>query len=291
MTTIITGRFAPLLNSQLALMRAAAAGSGEVIVAITGAEASSQSRFPWTAEERETMIRTALGEAAGRVSFRHSDDNPYLGRRQDCPTRDQEEAICAAYFAGDDDKVEAAVPASVFEAMQAFRASPDYDRLSEEARYIAKYRADWIDAPWPPTFITVDTFITCADHLLLIKRGGLPGKGLWALPGGFVEQKEWVKDAALRELREETGLVLTDDEIKACLKAQAVFDDPYRSARGRTVTHGFHFDLSGQPPNVEGADDAQDARWWPLVELSALHGQYLEDHGQIIEYFLGGGAN
>lgn len=285
--TTITGRFSPLLNSHLAEILAA--GSGAIV--ITDAEASRQSRFPWTAAEREAMIRKALGDKAGAFAFRHATDNPYLGQRPECPTREAEEAVCAALFAGDDTKVRAAVPPEVFADMLAFRGALDYARLAEEAAYVAKYRADWRDAPWPPTFITVDTFITASNHLLLVKRGGLPGKGMWALPGGFVDQKEWVIDAALRELREETGLNLSDDEARACLRAQVVFDDPWRSARGRTVTHGFRFDLPGAPPDVAGADDAQDARWWPIADLDQLRGQFLEDHGQMIACFLNTGRD
>ncbi len=284
MSTVVTGRFAPFLNSHLAELRRAMAG-GEVTVVITGAEASRQARFPWTAAEREDMIRAALGDAP-HVTFEHAEDNPYAGRRTPCPTRDEEEAVCAALFAGDDARVEAAVPPAVFAALTAFRSSPDYARLAEEARYVAEYKASWIPAPWPPTFLTVDAFIFCAGHLLMIRRGGQPGKGMWAVPGGFVDQKEWVRDAALRELREETGLSLSDEEAVACLTAEKVFDDPWRSARGRTITHGFRFDIPGSLPPVKGADDAQDARWWPVSELDKLRGQFLEDHGQMIDYFL-----
>lgn len=290
MSTVIAGRFSPFLNSHLdELLRVAADGGATVV--ITGAEASRQSRFPWSAPEREAMIRAALGDMASRVTFQHADDNPYMGQRPPCPTRDREEAVCAALFTGDDTTVEAAVPPEVFAALQAFRSFEDYARLVEEARYIADYKASWNRAPWPPTFVTVDTFIACDNHLLLVKRGGQPGRGLWALPGGFVDQTEWVRDAALRELREETGLALSDGDVVTCLTAEKVFDDPWRSARGRTVTHGFRFDLPGSLPPVAGGDDAQDARWWPLGDLGRLRGQFLEDHGQMIEYFLTAGRN
>ena len=290
MSSILTGRFAPFLNVHLAALRAALAEGG-VTVVVTGAEASRQSRFPWTAAEREAMIRAAVGEDAARLVFRHADDNPYLGQRPECPTREDEEAVCAAFFAGNDATVSAAVPSEVFAAMQAFRSVPDYARLAEEAAYIADYRRSWEAAPWPPTFVTADIFITCAEHLLLVRRGGQPGKGMWALPGGFVDQQEWVIDAAMRELREETGLDLDDATIRDCLRHQTVFDDPWRSARGRTVTHGFRFDLPGDIPEVAGGDDAQEARWWPIDGLGQLHGQFLEDHGQMIDYFLKAGKD
>lgn len=281
MNPILTGRFAPLLNSHLAAIEGLA---GAVTLVVTGAEASRQARFPWTADERIAMIRAALGDGAARVTFTTADDNPYLGERPECPSRSEEEAICAAYFSGDD--LAGRVPPPVAAWLDDFRQTADYARLEIEARYIADYRASWRAAPWPPAFVTVDTCITCSGRLLLIQRGGQPGQGLWALPGGFIDAGEWLHAAALRELREETGLVLGRDAMTSWLQQSHVFDDPWRSARGRTITHGFHFALPGAPPPVSGSDDARDARWWPLAELGGLRNGFLEDHGQMIAYFL-----
>ncbi len=283
MSTVVIGRFSPCLNSYLTALRAAST------LIITAAEAARSARLPWTAAEREAMIRAALGEAADRLTFVHADDHPY-GDVADpvCETRDDEEAVCAAFFAGDDATVAAAVPPGVFNLMQVFRDGPEYGRLADEARYIANYKKQWASSPFPPVFITVDAVITCAGHVLLIQRGGQPGRGLWATPGGFLEVAERIQTSAIRELREETGLSLSDDEAKAALKASRVFDDPRRSAIGRVVTHGFHFELSGNLPAVTASDDARAARWWPLAELDQLHGRMHDDHFHILDWFLKG---
>lgn len=79
--------------------------------------------------------------------------------------------------------------------------------------------------------LTVDAVITCQnDSIILIKRKKDPYKGSWALPGGFVEYGETVESAALREVKEETGL-----EIELC-DIVGVYSDPKRDPRGHTVT-------------------------------------------------------
>jgi ADP-ribose pyrophosphatase YjhB (NUDIX family) len=62
--------------------------------------------------------------------------------------------------------------------------------------------------------LVVTTFpITAAGEIVLIRRGIEPGKGAWAQPGGFLEVDETVHEAAIRETREETGLLIEPGEI------------------------------------------------------------------------------
>ena len=56
------------------------------------------------------------------------------------------------------------------------------------------------------TFVTVDIIIEAGDGIPLVKRGSPPLQGIWAIPGGFIEDDETVEEAAVREAREETGL-------------------------------------------------------------------------------------
>ena len=55
---------------------------------------------------------------------------------------------------------------------------------------MAAYKARWRTAPYAPIFCTVDALVQTGGHVLLVRRGGYPGKGLWALPGGFLEPRE-----------------------------------------------------------------------------------------------------
>ena len=187
--------------------------------------------------------------------------------------------------------IRANVPGPVFEMLEAFRkSSPAFAQLVAEYRFIETYKAAWADAPYAPTFVTTDAVVVHSGHVLLVRRRAEPGKGLWALPGGFVGQDESLLDACLRELREETRLKLPVPVLKGSIKGSHVFDHPERSQRGRTITHAFHFDFpAGDLPDVRGGDDADKARWIPVSEALDMRTQLFEDHLHILEYFLGRG--
>jgi len=184
--------------------------------------------------------------------------------------------------------VEANVPGPVFQMLRAFRDTEAFAALLDEYRHLERYRAAWDAAPYPPTFVTADAVVVHSGHVLLVKRKAQPGRGLWALPGGFVQPNETLRDAAIRELREETRLKLPVPVLKGSLRGEAVFDHPDRSARGRTITHAFHFDFpTGELPAVRGGDDAARARWVPVAEARRMRSLWFEDHFFILEHFLG----
>ena len=167
--------------------------------------------------------------------------------------------------------------------LKAWAHLPAYRQCAIEHRAVIEYRARYT----APVSLTADCVITCAGHVLLIKRGGDIGHGLWACPGGFLEPRERFYTAALRELAEETGLNPLPGRMRVALKGQATFDHPARSARGRIITTTFHFDLSDDRlPEVEGRDDAARARWVRIDELPGLEAQLFEDHAVILDHFL-----
>ncbi len=186
--------------------------------------------------------------------------------------------------------IEANVPASVFEIIDAFRQTDAFKQALDEYRHVETYRAAWSVAPYPPIFVTVDAVFAQSGHVLLVKRKAQPGKGLWALPGGFVEPTETLLDACLRELREETRVKIPPPVLRGSLRSEKVFDRPDRSLRGRPITHAFYFDFpSGALPAVRGADDAARARWVRVSEAQAMRANLFEDHFFILEHFLGAG--
>ncbi|CAL4869212.1 Bifunctional NMN adenylyltransferase/Nudix hydrolase (plasmid) [Asticcacaulis sp. MM231] len=294
-TFAMAGRFAPLTRDEAALLLDACAGYGQVVIRITGADCAPSTQTPWSAGEREAMIRAALGPLTERVTFQHVRDYRY---RPDLASKAMVETlpveslpdvaapIRAAFLREGPAGVRDLVPEAVLAWLQAFASTPAFEHLHAEQVYIDDYRKSWAVAPYPPIFVMVDAVIEHGEHVLLVKRGGQPGRGQWALPGGFVDDNETLLDAALREVVEETGLDLAPGTVSKHLLGNHVFDDPKRSARGRTITHAFHFRFSeGEVPKVEAADDAAQALWVPIYKLESLRDQLFEDHGDILDYF------
>ncbi len=164
-----------------------------------------------------------------------------------------------------------------------FNKTTDFKNILEEYRFIQDYKKSWANAPYAPTFVTVDACVVQSGHILLVKRRGRPGKGLWALPGGFLNTDERVTDGVLRELREETKIRVPMPVLRGSIVATRVFDDPHRSSRGRTITHAYLFKLENNTtlPVVKGSDDAKRAKWVPLSELRRE--DFFEDHYDVIQ--------
>lgn len=183
--------------------------------------------------------------------------------------------------------VKANTPAPVFDMLRAFTVTPAYAELVREYEFIQAYKKSWEVAPYPPTFVTTDAVVVHSGHVLLVRRRAAPGKGLWALPGGFLSPGERILDGCLRELREETRLKIPVPVLKGSIAGSAVFDHPDRSLRGRTITHAYHFNFpAGDLPVVKGSDDAEKARWIPIAEALDMGTQMFEDHIHILDYFL-----
>ncbi|MEJ7928943.1 NUDIX domain-containing protein [Ramlibacter sp. AN1015] len=179
------------------------------------------------------------------------------------------------------------VPANVHAFLERWTHEPAFRTLRAEHAQIAAEQAAWSVAPYPVVLVTVDVVLRCAGHVLLVRRGRSPGKGLYALPGGFLDPGETLRDGALRELLEETRLPLPPHELHAALRCVRVFDAPERSQRGRVITHAHYLDLGDAPlPPVSGADDAAAAEWVPNDSLPALEDRFLDDHFHVLEQFL-----
>jgi bifunctional NMN adenylyltransferase/nudix hydrolase len=184
--------------------------------------------------------------------------------------------------------IKSSMPNAAYENMLDILAKNTWWKvLDQEYQMIKKYKEAWKAAPFPPTFMTVDAVVVQSGHILLVKRGDMPGKGLWALPGGFLNQEETMLDGAIRELKEETKIKVPAPVLKGSIKESKTFDAPNRSARGRTITQAFYIDLGFDEklPKVKGSDDAEKAFWVPLNEVVAQRDKFFEDHFHIISYF------
>lgn len=130
------------------------------------------------------------------------------------------------------------------------------------------------DHPRPAVTVDVALFRRAGGQIevLLIRRARTPFEGMWALPGGFVDQDESLEAAAARELEEETGI----KGVK--FKQIGAFGDPGRDPRGHTVSIAFAA-VVARKVQARAADDARQAEWHPINQLPRL----AFDHGRIIK--------
>jgi bifunctional NMN adenylyltransferase/nudix hydrolase len=206
------------------------------------------------------------------------------------------------------------IPKGTLSFLNKFRSTEFYTEICKELRFMETYLAQWDSVPYKPNFLTVDNVVIQSGFILLIQRKSYPGKDLWALPGGHLEQDETVEQGTLRELREETKLKVPESVLKGSIVATKYFDNPYRSTRRRTLTFATLFHLNpkvperilsvktdGTPntfseteeayrkrvkealrlPRVTAADDAKKAKWVRLDEIR--RDQMMEDHFSIIQ--------
>ena len=119
-------------------------------------------------------------------------------------------------------------------------------------------------APWPRC--GASAAICRGAEVLLVQRGKGPLRGLWSLPGGHIEPGEMARDAALREIREESGI---EAELGGLLDIHEVLR---RDAGGQLTAHYllvvfFGRWLAGEPA---AGDDAAAARLVPMAALGSL---------------------
>lgn len=95
-------------------------------------------------------------------------------------------------------------------------------------------------------------------QLLLIRRGGHPFKGMWALPGGFLRRGETVEQCALREIAEETNVQ------PVSIMPVGVFSEPDRDPRGWIISSAYVSVISEETVRQIGQDDADDAQWFSV---------------------------
>ena len=180
-------------------------------------------------------------------------------------------------------------PDATIEALESFKLTPEYAYLRDEQEYCEQYIRDhqFPGKPYQPVQVTVDAVVVQSGHILLIERRAHPGKGLIALPGGYLDASETLEQSMIRELHEETKLKVAARTLRGSITKREPFDEPHRSSRLRNVTHAFLIELEPQEklPKVRGGDDAKRAFWKPLHELDPK--EMFEDHYFIIQSLIG----
>jgi bifunctional NMN adenylyltransferase/nudix hydrolase len=248
----------------------------------------------WTIDLQNKIAEaTEDSEDIALVGYESDDSSYYLRlfpkwKFYSCPTDYDFHAIdIRNQIFTKDNAFKKCVHEKIGEFISTWMSKPNYARLKDEFEFINDYREKWRGSPFPPTFVTVDSVVIKSGHLLLVRRGKSHGKGLLALPGGFLDQDKRIVDAAVRELREETKIKVSLDELHRSVVGTHVFDHPLRSLRGRTLTHAFMMNLgAGELPKVKGDDDADKAFWLPLNEVMQRESEFFEDHFYIIQFFV-----
>lgn len=254
----------------------------------------------WVATVQELVNRHTLGandETIGIIGHTKDDTSGYLSM---FPQWDRIEVerieplhatdIRDIYFRNDVNLkyLTGVVPTEVLEFLDKFKDSPEFAQIVREREFVAAYKKQFEGLAYPPVFVTADAVVVQSGHVLLIKRKAEPGKGLFALPGGFLNASTdtSVVEAAIRELKEETGIKVPVPVLRGSIKHRGVYDAITRSARGRTITHAVLIALEGeQLPKVKGSDDAEKAFWVPIADLDSAN--MFEDHYDVIRDMLG----
>jgi len=324
---VLIGRFQPFHLGHASLLRRALEVGERVVLVLGSAHSSRTPRNPFSAAEREAMIRSTLTESDNRrllvlgqrdvwcadrwarevraavegavsgrialVGYRKDATSVYLGSfpgwdwvdtgRQGpldaTPLR--ERLLGAEPLPEILEGLRDAVDVPVLEFLAAWGNGPLRQELSEELAATRRDAANWGDGP----FVTVDVLVRAADSVLLIRRAKRPGRGLLAMPGGFLMDGEPREQGALRVLREETGLSL--DDLRPA--REMLFSHPGRSQRARIATHAFLFEAfrDGLPDPIPGPGVAS-VSWWKDGELASREEQFFEDHFHILSSFLPG---
>jgi len=115
--------------------------------------------------------------------------------------------------------------------------------------------------------VGIGAVIVKDNKVLLIKRAGEPGRGLWSIPGGLVELGEKIKDAVRREVKEETGLEVKVNEIAD------VTEIITRDEEGKVKYHFVIVDFFAEPlkGELKPSSDALEAKWVEFEDLRKYH--------------------
>ncbi len=333
-TLVLIGRFQPLHNAHLEIIKRATALTDQLVIITGSARQPRTYKNPFTSAERARMIKAATyglsmrvyveenidtiyndqawairvqgivskyrvlgGAGVGIIGHKKDDSSFYLDMFPQWGYEDVEliEFLSAVnirdlYFKRDVNMafIRGVVPETTFDFLMEFKETAEYEQIIREREFVANYKKQYASLPYPPIFSTADAVVIQSGHVLMIKRRAEPGRGLWALPGGYVNANtdKSVEAAMLRELREETQIKVPLPVLKGSIVRSRVFDAIDRSPRGRIITHAFHIQLpDGELPRVKGSDDAEKARWVPIAEVKSE--DCFEDHYEILQHFVG----
>ena len=312
-TGIFIGRFQPIHHGHIHALGVAASQVNKLYILVGSANACRSIKNPWTFEERKQML--ALKLHAERITnyeiipindYRYSDAQWMSDIRATIEHYNMGSPILFGHMKEGNDYLKW-FPELKFKSIEAqyqinatmireemFKNDDplmpetvrgDYAFYQKEKQLFANY-------PFPETlnFNCSDAILECQGHILLIQRKFSPGKGAWALPGGFRNQRETFLDGAIRELIEETNVRVPEKVLRGSIVKTELFDDPRRSFGIPRNTMAVYMRISPNPdgslPRANGADDAALCKWVPLTDALNNIDMY-DDHKDIVSKVTG----
>ena len=307
-TGIFIGRFQPVHKGHIHAIGIAASQVEKLYILVGSANQCRSIKNPWTFDERKQMLALKLhSERITNYEIIPLNDHKYSDTQWMSDVRATIEhfnmgspTLFGHMKEGNDylkwfpelkfKSIEAQYSINATQIReQMFR---DNDPLMPETvkgdyAFYQKEKQLFKDYPFPETlnFNCSDAVLECQGHVLLIQRKFSPGKGAWALPGGFRNQQETFLDCAIRELMEETNVRVPEKVLRGSIVKTELFDSPRRSFGIPRNTLAVYMRISPNPdyslPRANGADDAALCKWVPLTD--ALNNiEMYDDHKDII---------
>lgn len=312
-TGIFIGRFQPVHQGHMHAIGIASTQVDQLYILVGSANQCRSIRNPWTYEERAGMLRKkihALGINNVHIlplnDYRYNDTQWMSDVRQTAEFYGIGKFILFGHEKEGNDYLKWFPDWEYrnIEAQYMINASSIRKRMFEtnNAEMPETVRGDYAfyqkekelfkDYPFPETlnFNCSDAILECQGHILLIKRKFSPGRGAWALPGGFRNQRETFLDCAIRELKEETNVRVPEKVLRGSIVKTELFDDPSRSFGIPRNTLAVHMRINPNPdytlPRANGADDAVECKWVTLTD--ALNNiEMYDDHKDIVSKVTG----
>lgn len=190
------------------------------------------------------------------------------------------------------EKMMQALPTESLEFLFKNPVNPD---LKKELQAIKEIKEEAAKCKYPPIYSTADALIMVnvkyTDYVLMIQRKSDIGNKLLAIPGGYIEQHETAKQAALRELYEETGLLINQNDVVR--SKFMIADIPGRSLRGRIISNVFYYYVGYRDegfPDIRVTNETYGHRWVPVEcfknPSDPIRAFCFEDHWLIVNNML-----
>jgi bifunctional NMN adenylyltransferase/nudix hydrolase len=312
-TGIFIGRFQPVHEGHVHALGVAASQVQKLYILVGSANQCRSIRNPWTFEERKQMLQLKLH--AQRITnyeiiplndYRYSDTQWMSDVRATIEHYDMGTPTLFGHMKEGNDYLKwfPELKFKSIEAQYSINATEIRNRMFAEndpfmpetvrgdRAFYDKEKDLFAGYPFPETlnFNCSDAILECQGHILLIQRKFSPGKGAWALPGGFRNQRETFLDCAIRELMEETNVRVPEKVLRGSIVKTELFDDPSRSFGIPRNTMAVYMRISPNPdwslPRANGADDAALCKWVPLTD--ALNNiEMYDDHKDIVSKVTG----